>query len=193
MIVRVVNCYTASFIGVKLTINELEPLLHFSVPFAVLVYAGYRPRRALPLALLGVLPDLDAVLLIHRSMTHSLVVVTVLSAPVFIYAYLKKPSYSPEIVVGFLVLASHSIFDVFMGLTPVLWPLLSQSIWLKLRMNFMYSSGFSLAPEVKLFSSTTNFTPMTGFDYPLFTGEGIILTLALMLPILLREIYQRDL
>ena len=52
----------------------MKPLIHFIVPFTALTLAGVEFRKALPISLLALLPDLDALFLVHRSLSHSLVV-----------------------------------------------------------------------------------------------------------------------
>jgi membrane-bound metal-dependent hydrolase YbcI (DUF457 family) len=60
----------------------LELIIHFTIPFIALTLLGLDVKRALPLSLLALLPDLDALFLVHRSLSHSLVVVFAFAAPI---------------------------------------------------------------------------------------------------------------
>jgi predicted nucleotidyltransferase len=65
----------------------LEPLIHLILPLTALTLLGVDFRKALPLALFGLLPDLDALLLIHRSLSHSLPVLLAFAAGAALLAY----------------------------------------------------------------------------------------------------------
>jgi len=44
----------------------VEPLIHFVVPIVALMFVGLEFRKALPISLLALLPDLDALFLVHE-------------------------------------------------------------------------------------------------------------------------------
>lgn len=48
-----------------------EPLVHFIIPFFVLLSVGVKPKRA---AALAILPDFDVFIHTHRTFSHSCVV-----------------------------------------------------------------------------------------------------------------------
>ena len=169
----------------------MEPLLHVAVPFTALVLLGIKPRAALPLALLGALPDLDALFLIHRSISHSAIILTLAWAPVLAATWLHRPTYKGYAVMGLLVLLSHPAIDMMGGYTPILWPLLDDSIRLNLSLNGRVGEGVSISPSIRLHSTPTVFQPVTSLDYPLFTGEGLVISLILLAPIALNIIRER--
>ena len=171
----------------------MEPLLHFTIPFAILIIIGVNPKKAFLLSLLGPLPDVDAVMLTHRSLTHSVVVLGLLFVPVFIYLYSRARHYVPWAILGFLVFATHGVFDIFSSYTPVLWPILSQSIFIRLRMNFQYTAGYSVVPDIRVQGSPTDFEQLSRFSYPIFTGEGFVLTLVILGSVLVKMAYERRL
>ncbi|MEM0314375.1 MAG: hypothetical protein QXQ41_07505, partial [Candidatus Bathyarchaeia archaeon] len=65
----------------------MEPIIHFVAPFVALVAAGVKPKKSFLLALLGLIPDIDAILLVHRSFTHSIIVIFLVMAPLIVAAY----------------------------------------------------------------------------------------------------------
>ena len=88
---------------------------------------------------------------------------------------------------AFLVLASHPILDLE-SMTPILWPITSNSYMLRLSLNGVLQEGFSLKPAIALSSEPTVFTLAQGFDYPLFTENGVLIAIILLAPILYNQI-----
>ncbi|MEM2319734.1 MAG: hypothetical protein QXQ63_03185, partial [Candidatus Bathyarchaeia archaeon] len=84
----------------------MEPLIHFTIPFVVLIVLGLSPKKALPLALLALIPDLDALFLIHRSLSHSIVVLAAVFIPLTIVAYALKKDMR-TCALAFSSMASH--------------------------------------------------------------------------------------
>jgi membrane-bound metal-dependent hydrolase YbcI (DUF457 family) len=164
----------------------VEPLIHFVVPFAVLMLAGVEAGKALPISFLAVLPDLDALFLVHRSPSHSLVVVLTVMVPLMLLTYRFKPRFYGYAFLGLLAVVSHLALDVFCGYTPLLWPLYGRSVWID--MEFMVNIGGSVgfSPSVNALTEPTTFEQFHSFDAPLFTGEGLILSMVLLAPVLLR-------
>ena len=106
----------------------MEPLIHFIVPFVALMLVDVEAKKALPISLLALLPDLDALLLVHRSNSHSIVVVLSVAAPLLLLAYKFKPRLCGYAFLALLAVTSHLVLDVFAGYTPLLWPLYGCSI-----------------------------------------------------------------
>lgn len=169
----------------------MEPLLHVVVPFTSLVLLGIKPRAAAPLALLGVLPDLDALFLIHRSLSHSAIILTLAWTPILAATWLQRPEWRGYASIGLIVLMSHPVADMMGGYTPILWPLLNDSIWLNLSLNGRISEGVSISPKMSVHSTPTVFQSVTSLDYPLFTGEGLMISLILVTPIAINLIRKR--
>ena len=161
----------------------MEPLLHFVLPFVALYLFGEKPQTALQLAFLGVISDLDALFLIHRSMSHSLVIIGLIFIPFLIYAKYRRPELQRMIFLAFLVTMSHPILDLN-GSVPLFWPLSAYSITLNLSLNGVFRNGLSLRPNVDITLTPTDFSLLPGFDYPLFTEEGLLIALVLLMPII---------
>ena len=162
----------------------MEPLVHLVVPFAALMLHGLEWWRAFLIALLALLPDLDVLFRVHRSMSHSLVVVSAVGLPLLFIAYRLE-----AFGVGCLVLlavASHVALDVFAGYTPVLWPLYGNSMWIQAELRARISSSGTLAPSLKLALKPTRFEEFQTLDAQLLTGEGLIISAILVLPVLVK-------
>ena len=85
-------------------------------------------------------------------------------------------------------MASHLILDLFTGYTPILWPLISYSLWIKAELSVHVGSSMFIIPSVKLLTQPTAFQRFQSLDAPLFTGEGLIISLLLTAPLLLKAV-----
>jgi membrane-bound metal-dependent hydrolase YbcI (DUF457 family) len=163
----------------------VEPIVHFVLPLAALLLLGVSLRRAVPLAMLGLLPDLDSVFLIHRSFSHSIVVIGLLFIPVFLLIRCLQPVHQGTVVLAFLVLASHVVLDLG-SLTPVFWPFYPFDVSLRFSLNLVVGNGVGFSPSLSVVQAPTDFSRMPGLDYPLFTEEGLFLSVVLLIPVLFR-------
>ena len=164
----------------------MEPIIHFVVPFIALTFAGVRFRRALLSSLLALIPDLDALFLVHRSLSHSLIVVLTVIVPLLSLTYGFKPRLQGLCSLALMSLASHLVLDAFAGYTPIFWPLYAYSVWVQAGMVAHIGSSPSLALSAQLLTKPITFKPFPSLDAPLFTGEGLILSAILLMPVLLR-------
>ncbi len=120
-----------------------DPLLHYIVSFIV-AKRRYRILQALLISLVGIVPDLDVVFHIHRSATHSLVILCIVAF--LIYVFLKlfiKNSAKAIAILGTCVLLYllHILMDIFTGLTPLLWPITNYALFIDIRIDFTMGSS----------------------------------------------------
>ena len=71
----------------------LDVLMHFVLPFVALMLLRLDLRRALPIAALGIVPNLDVLFLFHRSYSHSVIVIGLVVLPFFLYSWKVKPGW----------------------------------------------------------------------------------------------------
>jgi len=166
----------------------VEPLIHFVVPFTALTLVGVKTKKALPISLLALLPDLDALFLVHRSLSHSLFVVLVVAMSLLLLTYKLRLRVYGYVGLGLLAVASHLVLDLFSGYTPLLWPLYGYSLWVQAGLVAHIGSSPSLTPSLKLLKEPIAFHPFPSLDAPLFTGQGLILSAVLLFPVLLRAL-----
>ena len=157
-----------------------EPLIHFTVPFAFFTALGVKTKKALLLSLLALTPDLDVLFHIHRSASHSLVILSAVFAPLLALTWNKKP-YRGMALLGFAAVASHLILDLA-GYTPILYPLISDSFRVSFNCDIHYGSVPALSFNFMVESIPTAFIPFDRLDAPLFTTEGALISFALLLP-----------
>ena len=164
----------------------MEALLHFVLPLLAFTLLGVKPRKAFPLALLGVLPDLDVLFLVHRSLSHSLIIIGLASFPFFLLSFVLKPRTLRTVWLGFLSVASHPILDLFSGYTPILWPLHPYSLWVEAGLDGFFGSGVRFQLELEVHQIPTVFHRRVMLDAPLFTGPTLIASLVLLTPLIYR-------
>lgn len=172
----------------------MEPLVHLVIPFAALLLMGIEAKKALPISLFALTSDFDALFLVHRSFSHSILVVLIVAAPFLLLIHWFKPKLQRYALLALMVAASHLILDVFGGYTPILWPLYGNSVWIQAELVTHVGSSPSLAPTTQLLTKPTTFQQFQSLDAPLFTGDGLILSVVLLAPILfkaLKVLWQR--
>ena len=167
-----------------------EVALHFAVPFA-LTAPVLGLRRALLVSLIALIPDLDALLQIHRSATHSLVPLLAIVASSVFLAHRLRPKLFGLACASGLALLSHPVMDLFSTYTPILYPLMRDSVWLKVE-GFVLI-GQSLKPNVTTIVATepTVFQRFRILDAPVFTNEGFIISLLLVAVPFLMDLSRR--
>ncbi|MBC7130620.1 metal-dependent hydrolase [Candidatus Bathyarchaeota archaeon] len=164
----------------------MEPLLHFVIPFLTLLLLGTRPKAAFLASLLALTPDLDALLLVHRSFTHSIIFISAIFVPVILTLNKFKPELKNFGFMGFFAVASHLLLDVFAGYTPIFWPLYNQSIWISLDLTAHIGSLPSFALNLTLLTEPISFSAVQSLDAPILTGSGLIISLIVLSPLFLK-------
>jgi len=126
----------------------------------------FRFRYALALALVGLLPDVDALLRIHRWVTHSLVLTAVVTTAIILPALCLSFKY-----LSYLLTAP----------TPILWPLTSKEYMLSLGLDGSVSSeGLSIKPYAEVIVTDADFTPKPTIDGPIASTTGLIISIAII-------------
>ena len=166
----------------------VEPLVHFSVAFSALAVSGSSSRKAAFAAFFALLPDLDVLLHVHRSMTHSILI---LGGIAFLAALLtwgtKYWIYVPLAAAG---LVSHLLLDLFSGYTPVLWPVYNRAVQLIFSSVTHIGSTPTVTFRADVLTEPVRFEPFDSLDAPIFTSEGLIASAILLVPVLLTRVYK---
>ena len=161
----------------------VEPLLHFAVPFVSLRAFGLDLRKVLFASLVALTPDLDVLFQVHRSQSHSLIVLALVVLPLLVLTWNRKGLRS-LVLLGAFGLFAHLILDLFQTSTPLLWPILNQSIWISVMLNFHMGSAPLITGGATVKVEPTVIEHFTSFDEPILTAEGIGLSLVLLAPTL---------
>ncbi|MEM2026505.1 MAG: metal-dependent hydrolase [Nitrososphaerota archaeon] len=158
-----------------------EPALHFSIVFA-LTAPRLGVKKALLLSLIALLPDLDILFHVHRSMSHSIVVLSFAFLPILMAVYFFKRNYIGFTLLCLMAVLGHSLMDCFQTYTPILYPALDKSLWIDAGGQLIMSSeGFKLKASVSVKDALTVFEPFEAKDAPIFTSEGFLMSLLLVI------------
>ncbi|MFQ5888112.1 MAG: metal-dependent hydrolase [Candidatus Hydrothermarchaeales archaeon] len=159
-----------------------EPLIHFVIPFASLGIMGIRPKKAFLPSIIALTPDLDALVGIHRSPTHSLIMIGIAASTTLILLR-GRPAFRFGLISVGAVL-SHILLDLFQTYTPALWPLYDKYIWIKVTLD-TYSGGSIGLPSILVLMKNptqinSNLNILETPQEYIYTTEGIILSAALL-------------
>ncbi len=157
----------------------MDVFLHFLFPYALLTLIGLKAEKAIPLALLGIIPDLDVLFYIHRSPSHSAVVIFVIYLLPFILVWFYRKEYARYVVLGFLATVSHPIFDMMGGYTPILWPLHDQSIMISTQLLVSVNPVIHLKSTFEIKQIPTVFHTLESWQALVFNGPGGIMAIIL--------------
>ncbi len=163
----------------------MEPLIHFIIIFTALILVNIKFKKALIISLLSLLPDLDALFLVHRSFSHSIIVLLIGTIVLLWIAY-KKQKFQDYVLLGFLGIFLHLILDLFSGYTPILWPLYDYSLWIKVDFVAHINSSLSFTYDMRIIKNPIDFHQIPRLDAPLFTSEGLIISIILFIAILIK-------
>lgn len=166
-----------------------EPLIHFIVPFSVLIMCGIGIKKAAFFASLATLPDLDVIFHIHRSFSHSIFFILLFCAPAIRIATIKHSNRTYDAVIATLVILSHPFMDSFTYFTPIFWPLYNNSIYIIAEMttNMDNVSQLHLLFDIKL--EPVVFYSTISMDAPIFTSTGVAATLVILIGLALRYFF----
>lgn len=168
----------------------VEPLLHFAVPFASLRAMGVNWRRSLFASALALTPDLDVLFHVHRSLSHSLVVLAIVVLQIFLV--MRKDRTARGVLLAAIIgLISHLVLDLFGDFTPLLWPAINQSLWLSVDLSVHIGSQPAFSGWLRLLAKPTVLEPFESFDGPILTATGVGISLALLTPTLLENFTKR--
>jgi membrane-bound metal-dependent hydrolase YbcI (DUF457 family) len=149
-------------------------LTHYMASYLV-AKALVGPRRALLLAFVGLLPDVDALLLVHRWVTHSIPVVLLASTPLLALTYTYRREYVGVVVLAVLLYTLHIVMDLLTGLTPIMWPL-APALAVNIEVNGVYSvNGVRVTPGFEVIVEPVDFARRDLVEGPLVSETGLVL------------------
>jgi hypothetical protein len=155
-------------------------LTHYMASYLV-ARALVGPRRALLLAFVGLLPDVDALLLVHRWVTHSIPVALLASTPLLALTYSYKRGYVGVAVLAVLLYTLHVVMDLLTGLTPALWPL-APALAVNIEVNGVYGvDGVRVTPGFEVVVGPVDFARRDSVEGPLVSETGLMLVLLVAL------------
>lgn len=144
--------------------------------------------RVVLLALAALAPDVDALFGVHRWFTHSLVVAAPAFSLVALAAIYSRRSLLRYVAVVALLYTLHIALDLFTAPTPVLWPLVNQSLQIQLAVTGVISSNeVTVEHTVNVIGEPVNFNTREAVEGPILTVESIPIPAATIIVLLLEN------
>jgi membrane-bound metal-dependent hydrolase YbcI (DUF457 family) len=165
----------------------VEPLLHFVVPLVSFKAFGVDLRKAALASLFALAPDADVLFHVHRSQSHSVIVLAVILVPLLVATRNRKGARTLILLCGLGVL-SHLIMDVFQAPTPLLWPLLNYSLVVSGGLNIQFGSVPTVAATGGVVTGQSAIGYFSTFDAPLVTAEGVGISIVLLAPVIVSSL-----
>jgi dolichol-phosphate mannosyltransferase len=156
--------------------------MHFAVAFA-LTAPLLGARRAALAGAIALTPDLDALLHVHRSMTHSAMTLLALALPIAYLAHRGGVKWRASALM-IAALMSHPILDTFQTYTPILYPILGSTL-IEFKAGVIIGNGLNPYVDASVHVRQADFTPFTSLDGPILAGESLLASLTLILAPLL--------
>ena len=167
----------------------VEALLHFAIPLAACRAAGADWRRSLFVSLIALVPDLDVLFYVHRSESHSLIVLALIVLPILAITLVKKQS----IVTNLTVLAAfgvgmHLLLDLFDDYTPLFWPISNQSLKVLTSLNLHVQNLPYFTFKAAILTEPFGSGVFKSIDAPVVTPQGLAISLVLLLSCLVQVV-----
>lgn len=135
-------------------------------------------------SLIALLPDIDALLFrVHRSTTHSLVVVLAACGISLLTIRSLRPRLLGFGLLATFALVSHLLLDLFTTYTPIFWPLVGHSLFVNVDGGVHISGGLNLDVGLNVSARTTEFARFESLNATIFTSEGFVIALMLIGPV----------
>jgi membrane-bound metal-dependent hydrolase YbcI (DUF457 family) len=164
-----------------------EPLVHFIIPLILLVMFGFSIKKATFISSLAVLPDLDVLFHIHRSISHSIFFILMVSFPAILITKKYYKDKFNESIISALVILSHPFMDMFTDFTPVFWPLFNKSIHIVSELTTNMNDVLDLNLTLQVYFKPIAFYRTTNIDAPIFSSAGVGVSLVLLIGLILKH------
>jgi len=175
----VIGCRVITGCG---TVSRLvEPLLHFVVPFASLRAFRIDLRKAALASLIALAPDLDVFFHVHRSESHSIIILAAIVIPLLLLTRNRKEARA-IVLLGTFGLITHLVLDLFQAPTPLLWPLINDSMMVSAKLDLRIGSGPIVTGSAGLVTGQSTIGFFSSFDAPLLTTQGLGISVVLLAP-----------
>ncbi len=165
-----------------------EPLIHFIIPFFLLVMFGLDIKKVTLISFFAVLPDFDVLFHVHRSFSHSMFFILLFAIPGIIIVKKFYKKYYSDSIITTLVVLSHPFMDLFTYYTPVFWPLFNKSIYVIALLTTNMNNVMDLNLKLDVLFQPVNFYHTADIDAPIFSGTGVAISLLLFTGLILKSI-----
>ncbi len=161
-----------------------DALAHYALSYLI-ASRMVKPKHALLIALIGLLPDIDSLFRIHRWVTHSLTLAIIPISVALAIAFFMNYRYLKYLALASTIYVSHVILDFFTAPTPILWPITDQAYMFNVELSGVVTEdGIGLTPSISIFSETVDFTQQSAVSGPLISTTGVIVAIGVVVMLL---------
>ncbi len=146
-----------------------DVLTHYVTSY--LISTRFRDEKtSLIIAISGILPDMDALLGMHRWVTHSIP----LTLPILLLIYLLMKDKWRDLALITFLYELHLIMDLFTGPTPILWPLIPEAYSINLDLDAILGNKVGLKGFLRVNPSPVNFQVHSVVEGPVISNGGAL-------------------
>jgi len=151
-----------------------------------------RVRYAVLTALIGLLPDVDSLLRIHRWFTHSLIITALVTAVAAVFITYVNSRLLKYVFLTSAIYTLHILPDMFTAPTPIAWPLTNKAYMISIELNgAIANGGLNISLNTALVNTTADFTPKQVVEGPIVTEQGIIVVIGVGATLILEKTFLR--
>lgn len=127
--------------------------------------------------------DLDVLFHGHRSLSHSILILDLIALPILALTCRNK-AINNLTILGVVGVISHLTLDLFSDYMPILWPLLSESLWISTSLDVQLGDLLILIASAKLLVKPTASLAFQSIQASVVAASGVGISLFLLAPIL---------
>jgi len=150
--------------------------------------SGLAIKKATMLSLLAILPDLDVLFHVHRSMSHSIFFILIICIPVIIIINKFHKERFNDSIIATLSILSHPFMDLFTYYTPIFWPLFNKSIYIITELTTNMNDVLDMHLNLNIYFEPIVFYQTMNIDAPIFTSQGVAVSSVLLMGLVLKHL-----
>ena len=152
-----------------------DVLAHYALSYLV-ASRILRPRHAALAAIAGVAPDIDALIGVHRWLTHS--IAPPLLAAIIAYTTLRHTRYATPAILITALIALHNTLDTLTAPTPLLWPLTRDAYAININIDAAITHHtITIHTTIDTTTEQMNTESQEVIEGPLVTTTGVVLAI----------------
>ena len=161
-----------------------DALAHYAVSYLVASRVT-KHKYALFIALIGLLPDIDVLLRVHRWVTHSIVSVALVASATAVILLHTRQNYLKYLALSITLYTLHIVLDTFIAPTPLLWPLTNKAYMLQAGIDgIIATNSIDITPQINIVVEQANFTPRPTIEGPIISPIGLIIAVGVIVVLL---------
>ena len=169
----------------------MDSLFHVLIPVMLALVANVDRKRALMLAPIALIPDLDVLLMAHRIYLHTIFVPLAIALVPFFLRSLGRREHRNLFLLASFYYLSALVLDSFPGPVAILWPLTNVGYGLWVWVGFSQQSVIPMIRPYAMINVKEMQVPNVVTDAAVVTPQSIATALLFVSIILISELRKR--